>query len=295
MLRRAGTAARTSSASSCRVRRKTVNKRPAALFAVCALALLAACNPQRGQDLEGIPTQASFDTLQEAATAAVMTENAPPPGYREQVAFPEVDSGLTSLPAWRYIVTLGFDGAFAADGQPASATARAEVWFNQLGSARRVLVEIAGALLGQDENTTFEAVRLGPDAFLVRDGVCLSGGPDAASAADLRAGQLVGGAQTAVPTGRRATLNGLEAWEYAFTAADLTLPVRLEPGGRISNVSGELWVAPAHNAVARFYVNLDVENAVIFGREQPVSGQVILRYDLYDVGVPTNITVPFGC
>lgn len=269
---------------------------PILLLAVCGLALLAACNPQRGLRLEDIPTPASFDALQEAATAQVMTENAPPPDYREQVSFPETDSGLTGLTGWRYIVTLGFDGAFAADGQPASATARAEVWFNQLGSARRVLVETSGELIGQGENTTFEAVRLGPDAFLVQGDTCLSGGPDAASAADLRAGRLVGGVLKATPTGRRATLNGLEAWEYAFTADDLNLPsVRLEPNGRISSVSGELWVAPAHNAVARFYVNLDVENAVIFDRELPVSGQVILRYDLYDVGVPTNITVPFGC
>ena len=48
-------------------------------------------------------------------------------------------------------------------------------------------------------------------------------------------------------------------------------------------------------AVVRFYVNLDVENAFIFDRQLPVTGQVILRYDLYDIGVVPNITVPFGC
>lgn len=272
------------------------NVSKSAVGLVMALVLVAACNPQRGQRLEDIPTPASFDALQEAATAQVMTQNAPPPGFREQVSFPEVDTGLTELSGWRYIVTLGFDGEFAGDGQPASATARAEVWFNQLGSARRVLVEAAGELIGGGENTTFEAVRLGPDAFLVQGDICLSGGPDAASAADLRAGRLVGGVLQAAPTGQRATLNGIEAWEYSFTAADLNLPsVRLEPGGRISAASGELWVAPAHNAVVRFYVNLNVENAVIFDRELPVSGQVILRYDLYDVGTAPNITVPFGC
>ncbi|MGQ9889932.1 MAG: hypothetical protein ACUVSX_15815 [Aggregatilineales bacterium] len=264
-----------------------------ALLTVCAL---AACNPQRGQRLEDIPTLASFDALQQAATAQIMTQNAPPPGFRESVSFAEVDDRLTELPGWRYIVTLGFDGAFAADGQPTSATARAEVWFNQLGAARRVLVEATGELIGAEDDMAFEAVRLGPDAFLVRGNTCLSGGPDAASAADLRAGRLVGGVLKAVPTGRRATLNGLEAWEYTFSAQDLNLPsVRLEPGGRISAASGELWVAPAHNAVVRFYVNLNAENAIIFDRELPVSGQVILRYDLYDVGTAANIAVPFGC
>lgn len=270
--------------------------RTAAALLLFSLALLAACNPQRGQRLEDIPTPASFDALQQAATAEMMTQNAPPPGFRERVSFPEVDARLTELPGWRYIVTLGFDGALAADGQPTSATARAEVWFNQLGSARRVLVEAAGELIGTEEDMAFEAVRLGPDAFLVRRDTCLSSGPDAASAADLRAGRLVGGVLQAVPTGRRATLNGLEAWEYSFSAQDLNLPsVRLEPGGRISAAVGELWVAPAHNVVVRFYVNLNVENAVIFDRELPVSGQVILRYDLYDVGTAANIAVPFGC
>lgn len=265
--------------------------------AMCALlALLAACNPQRGQRLEDIPTAISIDSLQDAATAQVMTQNAPPEGWREAVSFPEIDAGLTTLAGWRYIVTLGFDGALTQTGQQTSATARAEVWFNQLGTARRVIVETVGELIGQEENNAFEAVRLGPDAFLVRADGCISGGPDAASAADLRAGALVGGAQTATPTGRRATLNGADAWEYAFESQALNLPaIRLQPGGRLTVTGGELWVAPAYSAAVRFYVNLDVENAVIFDRELPVTGQVILRYDLYDVGTVPNITVPFGC
>jgi hypothetical protein len=66
-------------------------------------------------------------------------------------------------------------------------------------------------------------------------------------------------------------------------------------GGGVRLTGGEIWVAPALKAAVRFYVNLDVDNAIIFDRQIPVSGQVILRYDLYDVGVIPNITVPFGC
>jgi hypothetical protein len=255
--------------------------------------MLAACNGRRGQRLEDLPTPASIDAL---ATAQVMTQNAPPPGFRESVSFPQVDAGLTELPGWRYLVQLEFDGVFARTPRQTTATASAEVWFNQVGSARRVVVQTSGELIGQTEDTVYEAVRLGPDAFLVRDGVCLDGAvEDAQAAADLRAGTLVGGVEHATPTGVRATLNGEEAWQYTFNPEDLNLPsIRLDNDGRMS-ATGELWVAPEHNVVVRFYVNLEVENAFIFDRQLPVSGQVLLRYDLFDIGIVPNIAVPFGC
>lgn len=266
------------------------------LLMFIAIPLLSGCVGQRGQTLEGIPTIASIESVAQAATAAVMTQNAPPEGFRDFVSFPEVDDRLLELPGWRYIVTLEFNGIFARTPRETSATARAEVWFNQLGSARRILVETSGELIGREENAVYEAVKLGPDAFLVRDNACLSNaGADADTAANLRAGLLVGGVTRATPTGRRATLNGEEAWEYAFTQDALNLPsIRLGEGGTMT-ANGELWVAPEDNAVVRFYVNLDVENAYIFDRQLPVSGQVIIRYDLYDIGVVPNITVPFGC
>jgi hypothetical protein len=34
---------------------------------------------------------------------------------------------------------------------------------------------------------------------------------------------------------------------------------------------------------------------VIFDRQLPVTGQVVMRYDLYEIGEAFNITVPFGC
>lgn len=255
--------------------------------------LLAGCNSQRGQDINTIPTLAEFDPL---ATAQYLTQNAPPPEFRGAVAFPEVDDNLNLLSGWRYLVQLEFDGVFAGTSDETSANATAEVWFNQLASSRRVLVTTSGQLLGR-ENNAFEAVKLGPDAFLVRDSVCLgSAGDDAASAANLRAGLLVGGVKIASPTGLRATINGQDAWQYRFTATDLNLPaINLADEGLVTMSGGELWVAPEHNAVIRFYVNLDVNNAVIFDRQLPVSGQILLRYDLFDISVVPNITVPFGC
>lgn len=263
-----------------------------ALF-LTILLFLSACTGRRGQGEEGLPTITSPEL---AVTSAFMTENAPPPGFREALSFPDIDAGLQNISGWRYIVTLEFDGVLVDSPQQTTATASAEVWFNQVGSARRLLVETTGELIGQTENNSFEAVRMGPDAFLIRDGVCLSNaGEDAARAADLRAGLLVGGVNNAVPTGRRAILNGVEAWEYRFDPADLILPSIRTEESATRQATGELWVAPSHNVVVRFYVNLNVENAYIFDRQLPVNGQVLLRYDLHDLGEVPNITVPFGC
>lgn len=265
--------------------------RPTLWLVVMMLAV--ACTGRRGQQIGDIPTLIPLDI---APTVFLLTENAPPPGFRETVSFPEVDVGLNQLLGWRYLVTLQFDGIFARTPRETSATARAEVWYNQLGSARRVEVDTSGELIGQEEDARFEAVRMGPDAFLVRDNTCLSNaGEDAETAADLRAGFLVGGVTSAVPTGRHAIINGQEVWEYRVSNENLNLPaIRLDEDGTL-NATGELWIAPEYNVVVRFYVNLDVENAFIFDRQLPVTGQVLLRYDLFDIGEATNITVPFGC
>lgn len=254
--------------------------------------LLAGCNMQRGQDIADIPTVAAFDSL---ATAQYLTQNAPPPAYRGNIAFPEVDANLSRMTGGRYVVQLEFNGVFARTPRQTSAHASAEVWFNQVGSSRRVSVQITGEMLGR-EDKTFEAVRLGPDAFLVQDNQCIREGQDAQTASRLRAGTLVGGINQASPTGLRATINGLDSWQYSFTTADLNLPsIRLSNEGQIAVTSGELWIAPEQEAVTRFYVNLDLTSAIIFERQLPVSGQVILRYDLFDAGKTSNITVPFGC
>ncbi len=255
---------------------------------VCVL-LLAGCN--RGQTIADIPTPASIEGL---ATANALTAVAPPEGFRDSVSFPEVDANLQQLRGGRYLVTLEFNGVFTSTPRTTSARATAEVWFNQSGS-RRVVVDITGELLGKTDNN-FEGVRLGNDSFLVQNKECVNAGPDAVTAAGLRAGTLVGGAKKAIPAGEKATLNGQEAFKYNFTSAELNLPsIKLSDGGTVEATGGELWVAPSLNAVIRFYVNLNVTNAIIFDRALPVDGQVILRYDLYDVGQLTNIAVPNGC
>lgn len=250
------------------------------------------CTGRRGQTVEDIPTPASFEGL---ATAQYLTQVAPPEGFRQAAAFPEIDANLNLLAGGHYSVYLEFDGVFSRTPRPTQAVAAAEVWFNQVGSSRRIIAQITGEMLGR-ENNSFEAVRLGPDPFLVQNGECLKEGPDAQAAASLRAGTLIGGVKHAVPGAKKAIINGVEVYLYTFTTADLNLPsVEVTEGGTMTATSGELWVAPEHNAVVRFYVNLDVTNAIIFGRALPVDGSVIIRYDLYDIGQTTNISVPNGC
>ena len=262
------------------------------ILAITALTV-AACTTPRGLQPDDIPTRASLDSL---ATAIPLTENAPPAPFAGTVtSFNSVDNGLTALSGWRYTVQLDFDGVFADTPREAKASAHAEVSFNQLGSARRVLVNTSGELLGQSEDTAFEAVRLGPDNFLIQNGAC-STGSAAETAAELSAGQLMGGVTRATPGGRRATINGEDVYLFTFAQSDLLLPsIRIGDNGSFTMTSGELWISPTREAVVRFYLNLDVTNVVIFDRQLPVSGQVRMRYDLYDVGSEFNITVPFGC
>ncbi len=263
-------------------------------FALLGL-LAASCSTPRGLEPQDIPTRASIAGL---STTVPLTENAPPAPINGLVtSFSQIDNNLTDLPGWRYVVQLDFNGVFANTPRAASASAQAEVWFNQLASARRVQLSTSGELIGQTEDSAYEAVRLGPDAFLVRDGTCLSNATDAAkTAADLRAGELVGGVTRATPGGRRATINGTDVYLFTFDQSDLILPsIRIGDNGSVTLTSGELWLSAENNAAVRFYFNLDVENVVIFDRQLPVSGQVLMRYDLYDVGTEFNITTPFGC
>lgn len=260
------------------------------------LLLITACTP-RGITPEDLPT--AITDLDALATEVVLTENAPPAGFRDSISVPEIDANLDDLSNWRYTVTLEFDGFFADTPRPATASTSATVWYDQFGSERRVVITAEGELLaGGDEAQTLEGVRIGNDSYLVREGTCQqTTGSDAQALADVGAGELIGGVYNAVPDGTKAVINGEEVWRYAFLQSDLniTSSIQIGEGGAMTLLGGELWFAPQHNAVIRFYLTLDVENATVFGSQLPVTGQAIIRYDLFDIGIDPNITVPFGC
>ncbi len=256
--------------------------------------VIAACTG-RGQTPADLPTR--IPDAETLATNVAATENAPPPGYRETVSFDPVDTNLQRLDGYQYRVELAFDGVFAGTTRPTSAAITATVSANAVASSRRVLVESEGELLQRPEGDVFEAVGLGPDAFLVRGGVCQSNVEEGARAAvGISAGTLVGGARGAAPTGRNEIMNGLQSWEYRFPLENMTLPaVRFAEDTRVTTLNEELWVAPEVDAVSRYYATLELENARLLLNDLPVSGQLRLRYDLTEADVQPNITVPFGC
>lgn len=259
------------------------------LFAIILL-LLAACDPNDGDLI--VPTVADIDSL---ATAVVLTENAPPAGF-STVSFPNVDANLELLSGWRAEVNFEFDGVFSQTTRTAEVRTSATITYNQLASARHVVAEIID-LNDAETVTQLEGVRLGPDTFLVRDGTCLSNaGDDADTLADLQAGDIVGGVLSANNTIDRGIINAETVWRYDFVLEDLTLPtIRLDANSRVLDFRREMWVAPEHNAVIRYFVTMEVENARLVGSELPVTGTVIIRYNLFDIGVEPNINVPFGC
>ncbi len=267
------------------------------LFVAGSMMLLFALAACRGRGLTPDDLPTVIPSIEEMATSVVLTENAPPPGYRDAVAFGRVDQNLRELEGWRYVMLLEFEGAFSQTNRPTEARAEATVWYNQIGSARRVIVDSSGELLQRPEGEVYEAVQLGPDAFLVRGSNCLSNVEDDAEvAAGITAGDLVGGVRTALPNGQTETINGVQAWAYSFLADDLNLPpVRFAEDTGVTMVSGEMWIAPEYDAVVRYWVTLDIANARLFDNDLPVSGQLRLRFDLYDVGDVPNISVPFGC
>lgn len=274
--------------------------RCAALRWACLLALLlsfAACQ-ERGLSPDDLPTP--ITDLEALATHQVMTRNAPPPFFRDGVRLPRIDQATDALPGWRAEVHLQFDGVFAGTSRQTSAATDAEIWFSQAGNQRRVVLDVRGELLTSAPGGAqrAEGVRVGDDLFIVQDGGCtpVTTETSAALIADLSAGDMIGGVREAVPDGQRATINRAEVWRYNFLQDALALRgIVPREGGRVTLLGGELWFAPAHNAAIRFYLTLDVENVSVFGSQLPVTGQVVMRYDLYDIGVDPNITVPFGC
>lgn len=234
-----------------------------------------------------------------AQTAQFLTQNAPPPGYETAVTVASIDTALTRLPSWYATVSLTFDGLLAANRQKTTAKLEAQIYSNELNSARRVLFSASGAAFGVSEDRAIEAVRLGNDYFVVAQssGTCgkVTDAPSR-KLADLTVSSLIGGIKRATPTGQRDTIHKLPAWEYAFLPSDVTIPIlHADADGRFTIAAGDLWFAPSINVVARYTLTLNVENVTLLQSDQLVTGQLRATYELQEVGTPYNIAIPFGC
>jgi hypothetical protein len=234
-------------------------------------------------------------------TAEVLTENAPPPAFQGTVSFSPIDAHLSDQPAWDATIQITFDGVRADDPannqRPATGTLNAQLFHDELTSARRVLFNAEGSAFGLTDARQLEAVRLGNDYYLVTQDVC-GKVTDTANRqiADLSAGGLLGGISQATLTGARQELNGLASWEYRFLTTDVSVPlVHVQSNGSVTVAAGSLWVAPSVNAATRFTLTVNVQNVTLLNAAQPVTGQLRETYTLGSVGQLHNISIPFGC
>lgn len=261
-------------------------------FAVVLLVLAMALSGCRGLGQTPPPTALNPDAL---ATANALTANAPPPGY-ETRAFPTVDAGLSDIQGYRYTLEVRFEGVRDSDLVPITGLIRAEVWWDGIAPARRVVLRASGeAFAAEPQN--LEAVRIVDAYYLVdENGRCLINADEAAQAiAALDAGSLIGGVEEVPYTGVGARLNGIEALRYDVTPEDVVIPSIVLGAGSTVALTGEVWLTPVYDVVVRYYANLDVSGVRLFEGEATVSGQLFIRYDVYDLGEVPNISIPYGC
>jgi hypothetical protein len=261
------------------------------LFLLCA-ALMAGCDSSMA-----LPTQSSIEMAQ---TAVVLTEAAPPPGFQESIAYPTLDAKLTRLPSWHGSVNITFDGVDSTLKEKTTAKLDAQIYRNELASTRRVVFSAEGAAFGVTDARLVEAVRIVNDYYWVLQNpqVCAVVNNDAARKriADLTASAFIAGVGRGVPTGQRAKINGLDAWEYAFAPGDVVLNIiETDKIGKYTIAAGNLWVAPSVDAIVRLTLTVNVEDVRLLDADLPVIGQLRIIYELKAVGEQYNITVPFGC
>lgn len=244
-----------------------------------------------------LPTLSSVGSLQ---TAVVLTQVAPPPAFQSILALPQIDAHLSDQPAWDATVQITFDGSFAADsaGVTTTGTIEAQIFHDELNSARRVLFHAEGGAFGATVARDLEAVRIGNDYYLVNQGTCtrVTDTPSR-QIADLMPSSLLGGVSHARLTpGSRQELNGLPTWAYTFAPGDVTVPLaHPAANGTVTIAAGSLWIAPSVNAAARFTLTVNVQNVTLLNAAQAVTGQLRESYTLNTVGTLHNISIPFGC
>lgn len=262
---------------------------------IVLLAGAAACQTAPAEP-QPLPTLVDLNTL---PTADFLTQNAPPAGF-DEVSFDPLDRNLAARPGWTYTVVGEFEGTFAGSDEPAEGRFTLQVWANELGESRRVVLEVEGLAVSPQEYVRLEGVRISNDTYVVdTNGQCSPGAAGSGSSivADLSAGELIGGVARAVPTGHRDTIDDVPVWQYTFAPEALRLAaIKREADSRVS-VEADLWVSPGLNAVTRFEASVEVADVRILSAEQPVSGTLFLRYDLdlSQIDIQPNISIPHGC
>lgn len=259
--------------------------------------LLAACDRLLGDEDIVLPTQASLD-FDQYQTAIVFTQNAPPTGF-ETVAFPQIDDNLITTVYSRFEINLYLENGYYSDtGEPVGqGYMRLRVWNDEFNVARHLQMEFLGDVFA-GSSSNLDIVRISNDYYMVDvNGVCITDPSVIAEIANLNAGQLIGGFEFAQPTGRQDTVNGIEVWQYGFDPQYVNRPAveLLADTSAVDLLTGEVWVSPQYNVVVRYGIEMNVHRVRLLFGDREVTGRLRFQYDVFDIGVPPNISIPNGC
>lgn len=259
------------------------------LICVMLVWALAACDAFK-EDEVVVPTIAN---VEDAATAIVLTENAPPDGF-QTVSYNEIDENLTQIAYSRFEIEITFEGIYADTSEATTGSMHLEAVANQLAVAREVDIEFEGEVFSGGA-TDLKAVRLSNNYYMINpNGVCITETSQIQEIANIRAGQIIGGVESAGPTGNRGEVNGYQVWQYGFAPEALVHP-QLQTTAELDLLTGEMWVAPEFQVVIRYIVEMNVENAQLLFGNRPVTGRVRFEYNVYDLNLEQNISIPNGC
>lgn len=251
---------------------------------------LVACDALQSDD-DPLPTVADFESV---ATASFLTQNAPPSGF-STVRFPNIDDGVERLPYSRAEIRVNFTGVYAGTEERAQGSLLIEIRANQQVGSRQVTVTFDGDIFSGAGESRVVAVRLSNNYYMINpNGVCITEASQIQEITGLRAGQIVGGVVEAGATARHGPINGYETWQYGF-APEAFQPPQLQTTDDLDLLVGELWVAPEHQVVVRYIVEMNIRDAVLLFGERPVTGRLRLEYNLYDINQEQNISIPNGC
>lgn len=258
--------------------------------------LLAACDRILGDDSEVvIPTIANLD-FDQYQTALVFTANAPPSGF-ETIAFPEIDDNLLTVVQSRFEINVSFEGYDSLTSEPLTGFMRLRSWNDELNVSRHIQMEFVNDLFSGG-SSNLDIVRISNNYYMVdANGICTYDAAVIAEIANLRAGQLIGGVEFAQPTGNKEVINNVLAWQYGFDPQFINDPaVQLaDESAELDFLTGEIWIDPTHNIAVRYAVEMNIHKAtVLFGNRQ-VTGRLRYQYDVYDIGIMPNISIPNGC
>lgn len=261
-----------------------------------ASVLLAACDQILGEDEPVIiPTVADMD-FNQFQTALVFTANAPPTGF-DTIAFPEVDDNLITTVYSRFEINVYFDGYDSNTAEALNGYMRLQSWNDEQHVSRQVKIEFVNDVFSGG-SSNLDIVRISNDYYMLdANGICTYDPALIGDIANLRAGQLIGGIQFAQPTGRKEVVNNLMAWQYGFDPQFVNGPAVefAEETSVFDLLTGEIWVNPEHNIVLRYAIEMNVHKARLLFGNREVTGRLRYQYDVHDIGIQPNISIPNGC